>query len=322
MNDLVSIIIPVYNVEKYLKRCMESVLRQTYRNFEVILVDDGSTDKSLDICKEYEKKDERIKVIHKKNGGLSSARNSGLNVMKGSLFTFIDSDDWVEEKYVESLVKAILENNADIAQCSYCKKNVKDEIIMHGNIHNDILNGKDEIMRSFFVNQNYITVAWMKIYRSKKFGDVRFYEGKNNEDTIYVADYIDIVDKIVVIEDELYNYFFNENSIMNASLTDKKVSDAYFSAEYMLSKCENSYPKYSNYMRKNICDFSIGLYFQADKKLQSDLREKIYTKFDDIYNQISDKTIFGKKLLIKFFMFKRFRVILEFLWKRKLNAIR
>ena len=113
-NDLISIIVPVYNVEKYIVRCLESILSQTYKNIEVIIVNDGSVDKSGEICERYAKKDNRIKLINKSNGGLSDARNKGIDQANGIYITFVDSDDYISQNYVEILYKLIKENNADI----------------------------------------------------------------------------------------------------------------------------------------------------------------------------------------------------------------
>ena len=117
--ELISIIIPVYNVQQYLSRCIDSVLRQTYPHFELILVNDGSPDESPQICDDYAKRDGRIKVIHKTNGGLSSARNAGLDIALGAYITFVDSDDWIHEQYLEKLFSMITSHNADIAVANF-----------------------------------------------------------------------------------------------------------------------------------------------------------------------------------------------------------
>ena len=119
MNPLISLVIPVYNVEKYLDKCMESVLAQTYDNYEVILVDDGSTDNSGKMCDEYAERDSRVTVYHQKNSGVSVARNVGIENAKGEFISFIDSDDWVDESYLEKLVNAQIKYNADLTICEY-----------------------------------------------------------------------------------------------------------------------------------------------------------------------------------------------------------
>ena len=139
--DLISVIIPVYNVEKYLKRCMDSVLKQTYSNIEIIIVDDGSTDTSGSLCDEYWKKDSRITVFHKENGGLSSARNFGLERVSGNYVCFIDSDDFIHENYISFMYDKIIKNDADICYCKSTK--FTDDV----QIKNEIENEKSKIKK-------------------------------------------------------------------------------------------------------------------------------------------------------------------------------
>ena len=121
---LISVIVPVYKVEKYLNQCIESVLAQTYQNLEIILVDDGSPDRSGEICEEYAKKDTRIRVLHKSNGGLSTARNTGLQIISGAYIAFLDSDDYLAPDMYETLYRELIENDADIAVCGFVKISV------------------------------------------------------------------------------------------------------------------------------------------------------------------------------------------------------
>ena len=118
MEGKISVIVPIYNVEQYLRKCIDSIINQTYKNLEIILVDDGSWDNSPRICDEYAKRDNRIKVIHKKNGGLADARNTGLKMITGNYISFIDSDDYIEKTMYEKMIKVILKYNADIIECN------------------------------------------------------------------------------------------------------------------------------------------------------------------------------------------------------------
>lgn len=120
--DLISVIVPVYNAEKYLARCVDSILNQSYKSLEIILVDDGSIDNSSQLCDEYMAKDERVKVIHKENGGVSSARNAGIDIANGQYIAFADSDDWIENGMYDSLIQKIKEENVDIVKCCYYKE--------------------------------------------------------------------------------------------------------------------------------------------------------------------------------------------------------
>lgn len=215
MIDLISVIVPIYNVEKYLNECIESVINQTYRNLEIILVDDGSPDKSGNICEEYKSKDSRIKVLHKQNGGLSDARNHGLNIASGKFITFIDSDDFVDERYIEELYIALKNGNADMSICNYVRFSNKEEIIK--NINNSVLNVFDsrECFLKYF-DENYqssIVVAWGKLYKKEYWNDIKFPVGKLHEDEFTTYKLIYKSKKIVYIDKKLYFYRNNSASI-------------------------------------------------------------------------------------------------------------
>ena len=155
---LISVIIPVYNVEKYLRRCIDSVINQTYKNLEIIIVDDGSTDNSSNICDEYTNKDSRVKVVHKENGGLSSARNVGIELAKGDLIAFVDSDDYIELEMYEKLKENMDKYDSDIAICQYYnsfKYSIKRQI---GVEEEKIYEGKD----MFFHMDEIKAIAWNK----------------------------------------------------------------------------------------------------------------------------------------------------------------
>ena len=159
-------------------------------------------------------------------------------------------------------------------------------------------------------------MACMKLYKSEIFRKIKFHEGKNNEDTIYFADYIDKVNSIQVINDVLYNYYVNTNSIMHSELTKRKVEDAYFSGEYMLKKCEEKYPEFTLYMRRNICDFSIGLYMQADNS-QKQLKKEIYKKFKNNYILLVKSSCLDIKKRLKFWLFYKNQFLTSKFWRIK-----
>ena len=218
-NILVSVIVPVYNVEKYLVRCVDSILKQSYNNLQIILVDDGSNDKSALICDEYTKKDSRILVIHKNNGGLSEARNVGIDDAKGDYICFIDSDDFVRETYVKDLLSIILEYNADIAVCLFEKGNsdrFKD--IIDENQPNIIVLNNIEALNKLYdevLNVSMI-VVWNKLYSKNLFNKIRFPIGKIHEDEFTMPKLLFEADKIVIINKKDYYYFQSPNSIMRS----------------------------------------------------------------------------------------------------------
>lgn len=216
MNDLISIVLPIYNVENYLKKCIETVLNQTYTNIEILLVDDGSTDHSGAICDEFEKKDKRIKVIHKSNGGLSDARNTGLKQANGKYISFIDSDDYVSEKYVEELYYLIKKNEAQIAVCNFQRVKEDGQVISSEDIKSETLSSK-EVLEKLNDKKFYPVsiVAWNKLYDIKLFENILYPIGKLHEDEYTTYKLYYEAKKIVVTSSVLYYYRTVQTSITN-----------------------------------------------------------------------------------------------------------
>ena len=207
---------PVYKVERYLPRCIESILGQTYTNFELILVDDGTPDRSGIICDRYAEKDSRIRVIHKENGGVSSARNVGIDIAQGEWITFVDSDDWVSEKYLETLSDSKFINNVDFVVASIEIKKLKSisSVVPTKFIKQDDIT-KVETIKLLYRPRFYGPVA--KLYRTRiiKDQDIRFLCGiKNGEDKIFVAQYMRFCQQIQTLDEVVYYYNrLNEYSV-------------------------------------------------------------------------------------------------------------
>lgn len=219
MIDKVSIIVPIYNVEKYLPKCIESIIVQTYTNLEIILVNDGSPDNSRIICDEYSKKDHRIKVINKENGGLSDARNTGLDVATGDYISFIDSDDYIHEEYCETLLNLLKKFDADIAQCEFLK--VYEKGINNFNIETcaveqkiTVLSNKDVLNNLY--NEHYIStvVVWNKLYKRELFEQIRFPKGKVHEDEYTTYKVLFGTKKVVCTSKQMNFYLQRPDSIM------------------------------------------------------------------------------------------------------------
>lgn len=212
----VSIIVPVYQVENYIRQCVDSILAQTFADFELILVDDGSKDRSGEICDEYAGMDERVKVIHKENRGAAYARNMGMDQMSGKYFMFIDSDDYIASTMVEYLYKSILSEDADIAACNFLYYFENDrEKEFSTNIKPEILSGSEIFyIRKNERNYGYWTVVWNKLYKKDVFGSLRFPSGKYYEDEFWANDIYQMNIKIVVLPECLYYYRQHENSTM------------------------------------------------------------------------------------------------------------
>ena len=271
----ISVIVPVYKVEKYLNRCVDSILEQTFTDFELILVDDGSPDNCVKICDDYAKKDSRIRVIHKQNGGLSDARNVGIDwVFKNSgskWITFIDSDDWISPNYLEVLYNIVTKQNKDISICNFVKTDGLNE-----NIFSDRVSVKFWNTEELFCENNAVaTVAWGKLYKRDLFSKIRYPVGMLHEDAFVTYKLLFKYYEVAVVEEPLYAYFQRDSSIMNMSWSPRRLVafDAYdeqikffkknnFIKAYnrtiyaytfvlieQMEKCKNS-PNYSDYYVK------------------------------------------------------------------------
>lgn len=213
----ISIIVPIYNVEKYVEKCVDSILKQTYINFELILVDDGSTDMSGKICDKFKKEDDRIKVIHKKNGGLSSARNEGVKLATGKYIGFIDSDDYIDKTMYEKMFNKAIEDDSDIVICDMTYNlNGKD---ISTTIFEDfgVLNREDTILK-YLENDYFRSHAQNKLYKRELFEYVSFPEGKLYEDVATFYKLIHNCNKISFVNEKLYYY----NQSNYNSITKKK----------------------------------------------------------------------------------------------------
>lgn len=251
--NLVSVIIPVYNVEKYLPKCLDTVINQTYKNLEIILVDDGSPDNSGKICDEYAGKDSRIKVIHKENGGVSSARNVGINTTKGNWIAFIDSDDWIEENYVEELLKNT-SKDIDIVQCGYNRvvENKKEQINCDGN---DKIKNQEEFLTCCLNPQTAYGLCNMKIIRSDIVKDVRFNEKiVVCEDALFNIEISKNMNNFKIIKKPLYNYRINQNSVVKKY--DKKYPDKYEKALNIIANYLKINYDENDEIKKNYYNFS------------------------------------------------------------------
>jgi glycosyltransferase involved in cell wall biosynthesis len=217
-NSLISIIIPVYKVEKYLDRCVESVVNQTYKNLEIILVDDGSPDNCPTMCDEWAKKDNRIKVIHKENGGVSSARNVGLDNATGEYIAFVDSDDYIKKETYKELLNLTITYNADVVICNFEKvfevEHIKLEEDDCGVEKIKVYEGENRfnVLNDFYVQT---TVPWGKMYKKNIFNKIRYPKSRVHEDEFVVHQYLYETQKIVYTSKKLYYYLKRKNSIMD-----------------------------------------------------------------------------------------------------------
>ena len=221
---MVSIIIPVYNVEKYLSECLDSVVNQTYKNLQIIVVDDGSTDSSGKICDEYAEKDNRITVIHQKNAGAANAKNTGLDNVKGDYLAFIDSDDWVELNWIETMVTALEKYGVDVVECGF--DNVFVDAVEEGKVYKD---GKVLTTEDYFkqYNENWVSVIfWNKLFKSHLSSNIRFRkERRCIDDEFYTYKVVSNGKSMVRISNVLYHYRQRKSSAAHSSKNLLQITD-------------------------------------------------------------------------------------------------
>ena len=214
---LISVIVPVYNVERYLDQCLESIVNQSYRHLEILVVDDGSTDNSGMMCDRWAERDERIRVIHQPNGGLSAARNSALDVMKGEWVIMVDSDDLLHPEATATLVKAITQHNADIVVGDYIAFNDNELPQWPDNQGKDGTSrtfSQEEALTAIFYQQGLTHSAWARIYRADLFDGIRYPVGQLYEDLAIIYPLLKKCDKVVKIDPIVYGYRQRESSIL------------------------------------------------------------------------------------------------------------
>jgi len=234
LEEKISVIIPTYNVEAYIGRCLESCSRQTYQNLEFVVVDDGSTDKTLKICREYAEKDDRFKVIESRHGGLSHTRNVGLAAATGNFFGFLDSDDFIKEDFYQVLYELIVKYSADIAICDYYRGRFENlNSLPKSNQAHDICTfTKREMLENWHGKYTRVeTVVWNKLYRRDVWmnsnGEMLYFpEGVLFEDTFMTHKIIDNAEKIAYTSQKLYVYYERKESIVNNSVSCQKVIDS------------------------------------------------------------------------------------------------
>lgn len=282
-NPKISIIVPVYNVQDYLKKCLESILSQTFKDYELILINDGSVDQSLNICKLYRDRDPRVKVISQKNMGLSAARNTGIMHARGEYICFIDSDDFIEEKYIQLLFEQMLRSDSDIVMCEFFLTKATGEKIsqVKFNEPNNIVELTGKQVLNYIVSPQYIAnvVAWNKLYKSSVFSKLEYSVGRFYEDEFIAFPLFFNAKKIEIIRVPLYNYVQRENSIMHNPMTDKKIMDRIDMYQARIDFCKQKKLKIYEDVINQYKDWmiTIGLNNTKNKnikhKLQSDFRK-------------------------------------------------
>lgn len=284
-NPLISIIIPVYNVEKYLDKCVESVVNQTYRNLEIILVDDGSPDNCPKMCDEWAANDSRIKVIHLENTGVANARNTALRMAAGDYVGFVDGDDYVEPDMYQQLVELAMKYNSDITFCSY---QINDEDRGEAGC-SEI--PKDAVMKNVLMGEYEYGVLWNKLYKSSVVKDLEMPPLKCSEDLPYNYFAMKNADKFVKTELKLYHYYQNEASTMHSSFSRSKY-DAVKARKIMINDVTSAFKPYAVY------DLVLSLYVFLNLSL-------ITNQCDDMLGDVRKEILDYKKDIMKSDLFTK-----------------
>ena len=238
--ELISVIVPIYKVEGYLDKCVRSIVEQTYTNLEIILVDDGSPDSCGAMCDAWAAKDSRIRVVHKENGGLSDARNAGLQIATGSLISFVDSDDWIAPDFLETLLTAMEAQKAQIAECAVELVDEAGKVLRCRETAKVPCADKIDGLRRLVLEDGIYQTVWNKLYRREVIEGIPFEKGKYHEDEFWTYQVFDRMERLAVVERPMYKYLQRSGSIMGASYSLKRLDgpEACFRRMEYLSKYE------------------------------------------------------------------------------------
>ena len=294
MEELISIVVPIYKVENYIDKCIESIINQTYKNVEILLIDDGSPDNCPKICENYSKKDSRIKVYHKENGGLSDARNYGIERSKGKYICFIDSDDFVHEKFIEILYKNIKKYNADISICHHYKfKDYSETNNYLPKEETEVYTGL-EMLNNLYDNYLNNIVAWNKLYKRKLFDKIRYPKGKKLEDAYIIHKLYNNSKKVVITNLELYYYIQRDNSIMGTLNTSALVEQDLLieRIRYLEENKLKNEPVYENTIKKFIDRLYDNYYYL---NIHGNINPNLYNKYFKFIKKYSKKVKLNKK---------------------------
>lgn len=301
--EKVSIILPVYNVQDYIKECLDSILKQTYQNLEIILIDDGSKDSSGEICDEYQKRDNRIIVLHKENNGVSAARNSGLELATGTYITFVDPDDWIEVDMIEKMLNTLKSRHAEISFCRFHTEIISPEKkYLYRPIEKEYGDGSDAI-NQMFQSIAYGTMVWNKLFHRKLIFQqdnsfVKFDENlKCGEDEVWLIEVIQNAERIAYLQDELYYWRVRENSAYrDNAITDTKIMDI-IAQEMALGlikdKKSEAYIRVMERLNEKVYQYRVSAYINKQKDYVKKL-DVFYKKYSHFWYQ-SDRVLWKTK---------------------------
>lgn len=292
---MISVIIPIYNVEQYISRCLDSIIGQSYSELEIVCIDDGSKDSSAKICKQYMEKDERIKYYYIPNGGVSNARNYALKLINGEWFSFVDSDDWLEPNYYETLMANASKYNCDISACQF-QKNTEYHVGHNGGEDKvKVLNNATECIHNYICGGNSLQgQSTNKIYLTQKFKDIQFDKSvKVNEDCLYTYEIMQKCDAACVCEAQLYHWYMRENSACHNKAKAINFDSANVFLNLLRKTEEMNDNEVTNELVYNYVSIVLKILFDAKKERKSEMivqaldRVKIWKK--NIWSKFSNK---------------------------------
>ena len=284
---MISVIVPIYNVEKYLRKCIDSIIGQTYRDLQIILIDDGSPDGCGEICDEYAQKDSRIVVIHQKNSGVSAARNAGLKIAMGEYVGFVDPDDYIEPKMYEKMLEVFETNKVDLVVCGY------DYVDENGTIsrpyrvrENEILTRKQYVSMQFDMPPSVRHVVWNKLFHMEKMAGIYFPENLHSSEDVYViCDYIKNVNKAFFVHQPLYKNLVRQGSATHGGLKIDSLATSFEAHNKMHLEAIRLFPEVRKHSASFLLDVCLLKYNEAKRQFKLATKEE-REKFSPIINKM------------------------------------
>ena len=294
MKELISVIVPIYNVEKYLRKCVDSLINQTYKNLEIILVDDGSLDNCPKICDEYAKQDSRIKVMHKENGGLSDARNAGMKVARGEYISFIDSDDWIKPEMIEGMYNRMIEDNSDLVSSGVLWVDENGAEIRNATVSENCVLNTEQAMKELINDGKLKQHVWNKLYKADLIKNILFDKGKYHEDVFWSYKVIGEAERISIEKNSYYFYVQRSKSIMGEKYSAKRL-DALDAMKLRCEYTKDKFPKlYNNalsvYIGSCMYHLQLALLADIDKAVIKNIISRIdYRKNGNVFENLAGK---------------------------------
>lgn len=306
VKPLISVIIPVYNVEKYLERCVTSVRNQTCRNIQIILIDDGSTDLSGVLCDKLKADDRRIEVIHRKNGGLSSARNAGLEAAKGDWIAFLDSDDWIEAEFCEVLLTLAQSTDSSIASCNTVKFDVDGNTLTKR-----VYDGTtgiftyEEMLEGLLTQEKVRFEVWNKLWSRELIADVRFIEKQVSEDIHFDRILFEKARKMAFVDLPLHHYLVGRPGSTCAEFRNERINACNEFDEWIKQLKHSKLDESANIICSIAVNFSMRMYGEAvDTNQEQSVKKLLYEKCSKYIQSCDNLHYFNLKTRIKIFLFK------------------